>query len=195
MPNRSAKHKSMKYFALFILSFLLFLSSCKDFTDFSPHTKLILKNEAMMFRGVSFDINKSAVKALEEKEPFEEYPDYLRYKYSPENSKENFLDLEYFFNNDGRLDMIIGYYALADDEEQKVVFDELLREFTRRFGPGEKDELGWYTWKFNDKEGIPGQIEIILNIENTEGYKGIDIEFVKYYEFEKDMSLEEERAG
>ncbi|MEX0811502.1 MAG: hypothetical protein WD048_04735 [Chitinophagales bacterium] len=183
-----------KLISISILALIL-LSSCKDFNDFSPHTQFILKNEQMMFRGIEFDINKATVLETEASEPTEEYPDYLLYNYQLNEQDEPQLELEYFFNNDNRLDMIIAYYTLENEEEKARVFDELIREFTKRFGPGEKDELGWYTWKFKDQIGIPGQIEIILNPENTDGFRGIDIEFVKYYEFEQDMGLEEERAG
>lgn len=180
------------YILIFIISVLV--SSCKDFQDFSPHSKLILKNEKMMFRGIEFDKNKATITELESSQPIEEYPDYLRYKYSLEKSDTTELELEYFFNNDNRLDMIIAYYTIENEDVKNKIFDELLREFTKRFGPGEKDELGWYTWKFKDQIGIPGQIEIILNQESNDGFQGIDIEFVKYYEFEQNMSLEDEKA-
>lgn len=176
--------------------FTLLFASCKDFEDFNPHTKFILKSEEMMFRGIQFDKDKGAIKEAEQVAPEEEFPDYVRYLLSFEDNKDYTLDLEYFFNNDNRLDMIIAYYSLKTEEEQSLVFDELTREFTKRFGPGEEDELGWYTWKFKDQIGVPGQIEIILNTEkNDENGLGIDVELVKYYDFEQNMSLESERAG
>ena len=182
--------------SLISILFSILLFSCKSFEDFSPHTKFILKSEDMMFRGVEFDKGKSTVLEKEGSEPTEEYPDYLRYTSNFENRDDYFFDLEYFFNNDDRLDMIIAYYTLTSEEEQSLVFDELAREFTKRFGPGEKDELGWYTWKFKDNTGLPGQIEIILNTgKNDDGILGVDIEFVKYYDFEQNIDLESERAG
>lgn len=185
-------------FRLSILSilFTLLFISCKDFEDFNPHTKFILKNEEMVFRGVEFDKDKSVVLEKESGEPVEEFPDYLHYKYNFEENKKQQLELEYFFNSDNRLDMIIAYYKLKDEAEQSLVFDELIREFTKRFGPGEKDELGWYTWKFKDQLGIPGQVEIILNTEKDDANAfGVDLELVKYYDFEQNMELESEREG
>ncbi|HXH18990.1 MAG TPA: hypothetical protein VNJ07_07885, partial [Chitinophagales bacterium] len=95
------------------------------------------------------------------------------------------LEVEYFFNKNDQLDLIIAFYNLTDSTQLHPLAGELRRYFERKFGRARQDEMGWYHWELDDRTGEKGAIEISLTGETEEGYRGIELELSKYYEHEE----------
>ncbi len=165
---------------------LLAFTGCNEFKNLSPRSKIIVKSKEMLFRGVDFDYTIQSVKAAEEIEPELEYKDYLRFKIKADSigSGES-VDLEYFFNKKDQLDMIIAFYNLTDKSRIEPLANELKRYFERKFGRAQQDEMGWYHWEMTDKSGLTGTVEVNLIGETEEGYMGLELELIKYYENER----------
>ena len=141
------------------------------------------------FRGLHFDLKKETVKSAEIAKPEAEYDDYLRYNLLADSvASGESLELEYFFNKKDQLDLIIAFYNTGSSEVINSVIDELKDYFENRYGTARKDENGFYHWEFDDKGEIPGTIEIHLTGETEEGYMGIEIELLKYYQDEKKLA-------
>jgi len=171
---------------LLAFSLLAFFSACNDFKHLSKRGKLMVKNKHKMFRGLDFDMPLTEVKKSEGTQPDMEYPDYLRYRFAADSiAPGESLEVEYFFNKKDQLDLIIAFYNLTDTEEIKPLADELKRYLERDYGRPAQDEFGWYHWQFDDKTGEKGTVEINLAGETEEGYKGVELELTKYYEYEE----------
>ncbi len=171
---------------LLAVSLLVIFSSCIDFKHLSRRGKLLFKSKQKTFRGIHFDMSLQNVKEKEELKPDIEYKDYLHYTIQADSivAGES-LDLEYFFNKDDRLDMMIAFYNLADENAIHEFADEIKSYLERKYGRPRQDESGWYHWEFADKGSVPGSIEINLMGETEKGYMGIELELIKYYENEE----------
>ena len=146
----------------------------------------MLKSKEEMFRGLDFDMSLQEVKEKETLPPDLEYGDYLRYHILADSvSAGESMDVEYFFNKNNRLDLMIAFYNLRDKDVLHPLADELKRYLERNYGRPQQDELGWYHWEFDDKTGENGTIEINLVGETEEGYMGVELEMTKYYENEE----------
>ena len=139
-----------------------------------------------MFRGLAFDMKLADVKQSETVRPDVEYEDYLRYRlFADSIASGESVDMEYFFNKNNQLDLMIAFYNLADEDDLHPLADELRRYFERSYGRARLDEQGWYHWQFDDKKGESGSIEVNLVGETEKGYMGVEIEMIKYYENEE----------
>ena len=139
-----------------------------------------------MFRGIQFGTSLEEVKGKENLNPDIEYGDYLHYYLNADSIAEGeSVDIEYFFNRNDQLDMVIAFYNLTDKETIHPLADELYRYLERKYGRPRQDELGWYHWDFEEKNNESGTIEINLVGETEPGYMGVEIEFIKYFENEE----------
>lgn len=145
-----------------------------------------MKSKEKIFRGVDFDIGILEVKSREPLKPDLEYADYLHYRILADSiATGESVDVEYFFNKDNRLDLMIAFYNLSDKHAIYPLVEELRRYLEREYGRPRQDELGWYHWKFEDKKSRePGTIEINLLGETEAGYMGVELELAKYYAYE-----------
>ena len=184
MNSSTIKHPVL-YLAL---SGILLLSSCLDFKHLSSRGKLLFKNKEKMFRGIQFGMSLQEVKEKEEWKPSIEYTDYLRYKMIADTiAAGEYIDVEYFFNKKDRLDMIIAFYNVVDKETIHPLVNEIKRYLERKHGRPRIDESGWFHWEYTEKGDQRGSIEINLIGETEEGYMGVELEMIKYYENEKRM--------
>lgn len=169
-----------------LLCIIIYLGSCNDFKRLSPRSKLIINTDKEFFRGLDFDTGIENVKAIEKARLAEEFTDYLRYRIDADSlGKKEYVEIEYFFNKANQLDLFLVFYALSQPADIQPLITELKAYFEKRYGKAVNDELGWYNWEFRDETGIPGTIEIKLVGEKDEGYLGVEIEMLKYYEFEE----------
>ncbi len=175
-------------FLIFILLSICFFS-CKQ----SPPTRLELLtgDGKSMFRSIQFDMDLVSVKNKETESLVSSAKDYLRYEIREVfNNTNEYIEIEYLFDKD-RLDRIMVYHALENKEEVASLLHDLHAHFTNRFGKGINNEFGWMTWEFEDNNGLPGVIEIMINGNSNQGDHGVDIEMVKYYkdDIRKPVSL------
>ncbi|GIV33160.1 MAG: hypothetical protein KatS3mg031_0695 [Chitinophagales bacterium] len=173
-------------YCIFLLFIVGSFAGCDAYKSLSPRGKLMIKNKETLFRGVHFDSSISTVKALEEITPELEYNDYLRYNISADSiAAGESLEVEYFFNKKDQLDMIIAFYYVTNKNAIKPLTEELRRYFEQKIGPARRDESGAYHWELPDEQGLKGTIEINLTGETEEGYMGVELELIKYYEYER----------
>ncbi len=171
---------------LFLSVIVLFFCGCNDFKHLSDRGKLLVKTKEQLFRGVDFDMKLNEVRELEEIQPHTEYADYLLYRISGDSiGKGETIDVEYFFNKKNQLDLIIAFYNLSDKTTIRPLVQELKGYYEKKYGKPKEDEFGWFHWEIRDKSGEKGVIEINLVGETEEGYMGVELELIKYYEYEK----------
>ena len=180
--------RSIKFYFIALISTCYFLAetSCNNLNQLDPRAKLVIKSTDKMLRGVQFDESLKAVKNYEDGELIKEFEDYLSFKINLDTIYPGEqIDAEYFFNNRDQLDLIIVFYSLQNKNEIEPLVTDLKQYFERKYGIANEDEIGWYNWEFESKTGLPGSIEINLVSETEEGYMGVEVEMLKYYEFEK----------
>lgn len=163
----------------------MLLASCTSFDRLSDPAKDWLKTDEGFFRGMSFDMSPAEVQQLEQAIVTEAGEFYLSYEVVPERQGEH-IEIEYSFNNDKKLDFIATYYMLASAEAVQDLTQTVKVYLDKKYGKGKEDELGWHTWEVRDDKGEPGVVEIVLNsdIDMAEGDYGVDMEMVKYYDYE-----------
>lgn len=146
----------------------------------------MVKTKKKLFRGLSFDMTLAQVKETEDLNPELEYRDYLRFKILADSiAAGESVDVEYFFNKKDQLDLMIAFYNLSGTDDIQPLINELKNFLENKYGRAKQDELGWYHWEFDDRKGEPGTIEINLVGETEEGYRGVELELIKYYGYEK----------
>lgn len=173
-------------YAGYLSLFIFLLTACNNFKRLGDRAKLILKNDKKLFRGLDFEMSLKQVKELETAHLEDEFSNYLRYKVEVDSMfPGEYLALEYSFNSKDQLDVIYVYYTLEDKSLIDPIVNDLKEYFSNEYGQPKVDELGWYKWKFEDKTGVPGTVEITLSGEKKEDYLGVYLDLQKFYEFEE----------
>lgn len=164
---------------------MLMVSSCKPFDRLNDQAKDWLKTDEGYFRGISFDVGPEDVQKTEDALVTEAGEYYLSYEIVPDRQGEH-IEIEYSFNNDKKLDFIATYYMLPDAESVESVTKSVKAFLDKKYGKGKEDELGWHIWEIKDNSGEPGTIEIVMNsdIDMAGNSYGVDMEMVKYYDYE-----------
>lgn len=168
-----------------LLTMTALLQACSPFDRLGEDGKLLLGSDEALFRNIDMDVNPTVVKQTETASLTEESEFYLGYEQLPGADGQH-IELEYSFNNDNKLDFIAAYYKMPDEQSVTELTAALEKYFDKKYGDSKEDELGWHIWTFADAKGEPGNIEIVLNsdIDNAEQEYGVDLEIVKYYEYE-----------
>lgn len=179
MPN------NLKALLFVLLTGLLFASCHQLFMD--KRAKLMLNGEKGLFRGLELDMTLPEVRKIATDSIDEEDENFLGYVL-PGLDKSERLELDYSFNEQGKLDLIVANYYLAKDEDAEHMIAELKQFFDKKVGASKQDEKGWQVWQYRDKKGLPGDVEIVLNKTVSEKGKNVDLEIVKYYDSEQNST-------
>jgi hypothetical protein len=161
---------------------LLLITSCNEKP--ASRTSILLSEDSGIFRNISFDLDIDAVKKNETAPLANATEDYLRYELKNINKTSEYAEFEYHFSKN-RLDLITVYYATTTKKEAEQLFNEVKKIYDKKFGASKSDDSGWQMWEFEDKEGSPGNIEIMMKHESNNDLHGLDIELVKYYKDER----------
>ena len=148
---------------------------------------MVIKDGTGLLRGIELDLSVADVRKIEKDSLNEETTTFLGYLV-PGKEKGEKMEVEYSFNEQGKLDLMSVFYYLDKDDDAEHMVAALKKYFEKKLGPSKKDELGWYTWQFRDKKGLPGDVEIVLNKKVEAKSKVVDLEIVKYYDSEAGSS-------
>ncbi|TVR77332.1 MAG: hypothetical protein EA412_11425 [Chitinophagaceae bacterium] len=146
-----------------------------------PVSQAFIGDRSGVFRGIEFDVSIEEVKEAEYGELLDEDNDFLHYIDRPEGASTNdFLDIQYFFNGAGELDMITAFYSLNNLEMIQTIEKDVYEYFTRKYGRSQSDEIGWHVWEYNTRRGQAGVVELSMKVNVEDGFRGIELEAVKY---------------
>jgi hypothetical protein len=165
-----------------LLCLLTLFASCNGlFMD--KRTKAVIKSGDGLLRGVELDMTLPQVRAIETDTLVEENASFLGYVRERKRGKDH-LEVEYSFNPEGKLDLIMIYYYMEKEEDAKKLVADLKEYFDKKIGASKTDEMGWQVWEYPDKKGLAGNVEIILNKKVDEQGRVVELEIVKYYQAE-----------
>jgi len=168
-------------FTLFITIVVFLASGCNTH---SLRSEVLIASGLGIFRSVNFDMDIESVKKLESAPLVNSTENYLRYEINKINNTNEYAEIEYHFSKE-RLDLITVYYSAEKIEDIEALFQEMIVYFTEKYDNPASDDSGWKRWEFEDKEGIPGTIEIMMKQESVNNIFSLDIEMVKYYTDER----------
>ncbi len=129
-------------------------------------------------------MNIESVKKFESAPLVNSTENYLRYEIKKINNTNEYAEIEYHFSKE-HLDLITVYYSAENSADIEALFKEMITYYTEKYGEAVSDDSGWKRWEFEDKEGIPGTIEIMMKQESVNDIFSLDIELVKYYADER----------
>lgn len=161
---------------LFVVTAISF-SSCNTK---SKQSEVLIANGLGIFRSINFDMDIENVKKYETATLVNATEDYLRYEIQKINNTSEYVEIEYHFSKE-RLDLITVFYSAENEAALKKLFEEMKAYYNEKHGKAISNNTGWEHWEFEDKEGLPGNIEIMMKYEILNDVYGLDIEMVKYY--------------
>ncbi len=142
---------------VFILFFCWIISSCKNdkhkdsLKDASPFfTNLFTGNEEAVFRGINFNETPDVIKRTEKSKLYETTSDHLFYEFTyPKDATpfSEYSNIEYFFNEDNQLDIIIADIYLTDSIQVTKLKNTLTEYYNIRFDAAVEDEFEYPVWK------------------------------------------------
>lgn len=150
----------------------------------SKQSEVLIANGLGIFRSINFDMDIENVKKYETATLVNATEDYLRYEIKKINNSSEYVEIEYHFSKE-RLDLITVFYSAENEVALKKLFDEMKKHYSNKYGNATGDDAGWQRWEFEDTEGLPGSIEIMMKYESLNDVHGLDIEIVKYYKDER----------
>jgi hypothetical protein len=153
----------------------------------SKQSEVLIANGLGIFRSINFDMDIENVKRYETATLVNATEDYLRYEIQKINNTSEYVEIEYHFSK-GRLDLITVFYSAENEVALKKLFEEMKTHYNKKYGTATSNNAGWERWEFEDREGLPGNIEIMMRYENLNNVYGLDIEMVKYYTDEAEPS-------
>lgn len=145
---------------------------------------LIKTSENSIFRNINFDADIEEVKKRETAPMINSTDNYLRYEILPDEENTVLAEFEYHFSKN-KLDLITVYLSSPDENSINTIFKTLNENFEKKYGRSNSNDLGWKSWEVIDKEGLPGNIDIMLRKDKKDENYNIDMELVKYYFEEK----------
>jgi hypothetical protein len=170
-----------RIFTLFIIAMVIIASGCNRQ---SKRVETLIASGLGIFRSVNFDMDIESVKKFETAPLVNSTENYLRYEIKKINNTNEYAEIEYHFSKD-RLDLITVYFSAEKTEDIEALFQEMITYYTEKYGEVVSDDSGWKRWEFEDKEGLPGSIEIMMKQESVNDIFSLDIELVKYYSDER----------
>jgi hypothetical protein len=150
IPRTKKYNTLLKWSTGMIVCCMLF-SACRnnaaekyELTDASPYfAPLMQDDDASVWRGMDFKLTADEIKKLEKAKLYETTPDHLFYEFSyPDDSTalSEYANIQYFFNENGLLDIITADIYLNDSAQQDKLYNTFSQYYTLRYGDPETDD-------------------------------------------------------
>lgn len=153
-------------------------------TNPSPYfSNLFSLKEEAVCRGIQFNMNAEDVKKTEKAKLYEATADHLFYEFSyPEDSTSTseYANLQYFFNENGQLDIITIDIFLNDSIQEKKLKNTFTEYFNQRYGKSETDSYSYDVWtgNFEDKK-LDKDFNYSVALKKLENESGISLEYIR----------------
>ncbi len=142
---------------LFIALFFMCLYACKNhkysekITNRSPYFSAIVgDNDENVFRNVNYQLTPEQIKKIETSKLYENAPDHLFYEITfPDDSSkfQEYADLEYYFNDQNKLDIVVAKVYVNDSLQQDQLLSNLRQYYTEKLGNSSLDNYNYETWQ------------------------------------------------
>lgn len=175
---------------VYLLLVSCIISACRnnstkvDLKNASPYfTYLLTENEEAVFRGIDFNKNADDVKKIEKAKLYETTTDHLFYEVSfPKDSTQfaEYANVQYFFNENNQLDIIIADVFLADTLQENKLKNTLSTYFNQKFESVESKEFDYPVWsaEFDDKK-TDKTYNYTITLKDLSEDIGVTIEYIR----------------
>lgn len=169
---------------------VLLLAACRhegkqaDFKDASPYfTAFFPKEENGVLRGIQFNMQEDDVKKMEKSKLYETTPDHLFYEFSyPKDSTEfeEYANVQYFFDENGKLDIITTDIFLNDSMQEEKLKSDILRYFGALYGKSHTDDYDYDVWDavYEDRKNGK-QYNYTIALKGLDNDYGISLEYMR----------------
>ncbi len=159
-------------------------TSAYTLTNPSPYfTGLFSSKDEAVCRGTNFNLTADEVKKTEKAKLYEATADHLFYEYSyPEDSTaaSEYANLQYFFNENGQLDIITVDIFLDDSIQETHLKNTFIEYFNQRYGKSETDSYNYTVWNGNfDDKKLKKEFKYSIALKKLENESGVSLEYIR----------------
>lgn len=139
-------------------------------------------NDKNVFRNIDFNTSIDVVKKTETSKLFDATTDHLFYELTfPKDSTtfSEYANLQYFFNENNKLDIIIADVFFADSTQQTIFFSDLLSYFDDNFDKQDNNDTDYPIWKATFKDpSTEKEFDYTIALKEKKDENAVSIEYM-----------------